>query len=221
MFDMQGESWPMPLLKGEEKGAWFKCSPSRKIQETSFMLKVIFICWRRWLFHIWYICDKWDYFFPFYFFFTHIPLLILTRLLAVCSFHTDSSPVKLIPTFLRAKSHWNPDSCQGEVFVLHHLPKAGAIFFFFLWDTTSLLLPMWIAMQAPACPVYPVVPRQKRDTRCSLMPVAIQAALQAGGGQGEPDPGRKETPLGCTCRFIFVPLLHSTFSSFLSHISVF
>lgn len=76
--------------------------------------------------------------FSFLFFFTHIPLPILTRLLAVCSFHTDSGPVKLIPTFLRAKSHWNPDSCQREVFVLHHLPKAGAIFFFSVGHYISL-----------------------------------------------------------------------------------
>lgn len=39
-------------------------------------------------------------------------------------------------------------------------------------------------------------PDRKGIVRCSSMPVATQAALQAGGGQGEPDPGRQETPQG-------------------------
>lgn len=43
MFDEDGESWPVPLLKGEEKGVGFRwiCSPFRKTLETSSIMKVI------------------------------------------------------------------------------------------------------------------------------------------------------------------------------------
>lgn len=46
-----------------------------------------------------------------------------------------------ILTFLAAKSPWNPGSCQGEAFALFHLPKAGAVFWFFYgkWPLSCFL----------------------------------------------------------------------------------
>lgn len=97
MFDMHGESWPIPLLKGEEKKREYDSDGSTHNLEKS---RTLFLYRRLFLptgagasstADISVTNGIYQYFFPFYYyFFTHIPLPTLTRLMAVWNFHSDT-----------------------------------------------------------------------------------------------------------------------------------
>lgn len=197
-FDKRGESWPVPLLKGEKRE--YDSNGSAHLLGKSWKLP----CWRLsylleqvTILHLW---QRGVLFF--FFFFSPAPCLspFSLRLLAVRSFHAKWC----YPPWNSFQPFWgqNPTEIQAvtKEKCLPCLTSQRLDLFFFICRTPHLSCFLCDRYAGTFSSRLRCSAKSEKgyETQPDCLP-AMRAALQAGGGQGGGlDPVRKETPPCCT-----------------------